>query len=133
MGHEVEGAVLEGQRRGVADLEPDAAGELRARLPPRLGDHRVGEVDPDDLRRGKTARHDEGGRARAGAEVERAARRGLDPLQRELEGGEVVGLDDLVPVRREPVELPPERAAEEAPQTRPAHDRVRRQAREAPA
>src|SRR5205085_4978826 len=126
--HEVEGAVLEGQRRGVADLEPDAVG-----LPPRLGDHRVGEVDPDHLGLGEAARHRESGRARAGAEVERATRRRLDLLQRALEGGEVVGLDDLVPLGRDPVELPPERTAEEAPHAGPAYDRVRRQAREAAA
>ena len=77
------------------------------------------------------------GRRRSGhvlaaeSQVEHPTRRRLDLLQRTLEGCEVVPLDDLVPLRREPVELPRHASAEDAPQERRAHDDLRDQAREA--
>src|SRR5204863_3727502 len=59
---------------------------------------------------------------------ERLRRRRRQGVQRPLVHREMARGNDLVPVRRERVELPAQRAAEEPPEARARDDGVRRQA-----
>src|SRR5204862_4534069 len=128
---ELEDVGLERQRRRVGELEANALGEVLRGLALRLGDHRLRDVDADHLGVREAPRHGERAVAGAGPDIERAARRRLDLLERVLVRSEVSGVAPRVPTRRQPVELAPERPAEETPERRPADDDVGRHAREA--
>src|SRR5207237_6263820 len=65
-----------------------------------------------------------------GAEVERTRGRRRQSVQRPLVDCEMAGGTDLVPVRRERVELAAHRATKQAPEARTCDDGVRRQPRE---
>src|SRR5205085_4525548 len=120
---EVEGGVLEGEPRRVTDFEPHSAAEIRRRLPARLRDHRLGEVDADDLRVREAPRDRERTGSGSRPEVEGAPRWLGQSVETTLERLEAARSAPSVPRRREQLELAPEGPAEEAPERRPADDR----------
>ena len=113
----------------VAFLETKTRRELGRRLAARRLDHCGREVDSDDLGLGKAPRDRQRAGAGARAEVEGLLRRFGERGERCFESGEVVGISHRVPARRESLELEPQQGAEEAPQSRPADDGVRRHPR----
>ena len=58
---------------------------------------------------------------------------GLERVERGLQRSEGLRAAHLIPVRRDPVELPPGQPSEERPEPGPANDLVRREPRELPA
>ncbi len=124
---EVEGAVREGERGGVGDLEAHAAGELGRKQPPRLVDHRR---ERDRRRR---PRPPESARRRAAPPAPspcrrraRARRSTLSRSRAAASGAAQAGPRPRVPAGREPVELDAQAAAEEAPETRASRRRPAR-------
>ena len=122
---EVECSVLERQAGGVRLLELDAAVEGVRKVPPRLGHHLAGEVDPDDLGVREALGDRECAGTRAGAEIERAPGR-LDCLERGDERCEAVLGSDRLPTGSQEIELELHRPPQQAPERRPADDERRR-------
>ncbi len=129
---EVERAVLEGERRGVGDLEAHAPGELLRQQALRLLDHRRREINGDDRGLRKALRDKPGSLARTGAEVEDAGRRPGEPVEPGRQRRQRLRAHHAVPLRCERVELRAERPAEEPPQRGPGDHHARREPGEAP-
>ena len=108
----------------------DAAHAPR-RVPARLFEHRLGQVDADDLRLGKTLRQPQRARTCSGADVEDARRRVLQRCESRFVRRERVLEAHRVPDGRERIELPAHKGTKELPQQRVAHRGVSREAREA--
>jgi hypothetical protein len=117
---------------GVGYFETDALTELGRRQLPSLGEHRRSDVDPDDLRFGVAPREEERGPSGARPEIEHPARSRLDRVERSLERRERIAAAHLIPLRRDPVELPASQPTKQRPQPWPADDLIRREPRELP-
>ena len=129
---EVERAVLERQLRGVGDLEPDAPGQLGRQQASGLFDHRGRHVDPHDVGLGKPLRGEAG--PPCPVPVPRSRILSGSTLEAVEGGGQrrkPLRPDHLVPAGREPVELRPQRTAEDPPQRRPGDDDAGHETREA--
>ena len=128
--NEVEGFVCVRERRRVGPLEADPARNLVGQLAPRLFEHPVGEIRTDDVCLRKSARDRQRAVAGAGADVERMRRRLRQCLERLLVRRQVIRTPDLVPARRQGLELAPHDAAKQPPEPRAGDDGIRRQTRE---
>ena len=120
-------SAVEREVRGVTLDERQLGREL-----PGLRQHRWSDVDANDVGRREAIREHASARARAGADIEGALDRAGDAVECRLVRRERVRLPEGVPDRRDPIELGPDDRAKDRPETRPAHDHVRRQPGEPP-